>query len=161
MKKTFILFLLLQSVINILAQNATYVDKSIKFEMTNDYQELITETLLDNNTRELKCLRFIIIDSVMGEKSISFGKGSEIHLIEDGGKTYIILQNSNGGTFFMNMDMYNEDSEIFVVGLGKSDNEMQNYILKSKPKDERIVNLFAQLVRFEKAELFTTKKKVN
>lgn len=57
------------------------------------------------------------------------------------------------------MNMYNDDSEIFVVGLGKSDNEMENYILKSKPKDERIVNLFAQLVRFEKAELFTTKKR--
>lgn len=49
MKKTFILFLLLQSVMNILAQNATYVDKSIKFEKTNDYQELIflTRSKLD------------------------------------------------------------------------------------------------------------------
>lgn len=49
MKKTFILFLLLQSVMNILAQNATYVDKSIKFEKTNDYQELkkLTRSKLD------------------------------------------------------------------------------------------------------------------
>lgn len=90
MKKKFILFLLLQSVMNILAQNATYVDKSIKFEMTNDYQELITETLLDNNTRELECLRFIIVDSVMGEKSISFGKGGTVYY-EKKGKLNLVM----------------------------------------------------------------------
>lgn len=147
---------------SILAQNAISVDKSIKFEMAHDYKELKIETLLRNDTRKLECLRFIIEDDVfMREESLSFGKGSEIHLFEKEGNTYILLENPSGDTFFMNMDAYSDNSDFFIVSLGKSGSESERYLLKKQPKDERIVNLLAQFVRFENAKLFTTKKMVN